>query len=355
MKNLLLFSLLLFCIAVNSQNNKKNELNAGMLYKFNNVYINLNSFEKVEIKLDTLKTFKDLSIYSLRLKAPLWFESYPGEVILKNKMFQLLNKNIFITNYTPGTDMGMYNSNASPKNTAGTSQNFLLPTSHVAVHIQRLEKNPVYAIKVYDEKGAVKYTFSLAHTMIENEGSGFTYYPFLNYFDYSDEHLVFTSDNKAYPQTYLLDLKTGEQTAYNYSVAGIIRSADEKKIMGFVEINEEKGTFNVNSDEKTWSTPLRNKFYDEVESLVSDSILVMATYPKIATGSALSAYNIHAGKLLWNAEVEQINADHSQYYNKVLLSKYKDKIIMEGIEANGQYVQIFDLATGKRLFSLKSE
>lgn len=355
MKKIILLILSVIGLSVSAQQSLNNKLKPEAWYKFNNTCINLDNYEKAEFKTDTLKTFKDLSIYSLRLKAPLWFGTYPGEVVLKNKMFQLLNKNIFITNYTPGTDMGLYNSNASPKNTAGTSQNFLLPTSHVAVHIQRLEKNPVYAIKVYDEKGAVKYTFSLAHTMIENEGNGFTYYPFLNYFDYSDEHLVFTSDNKTYPQTYLLDLKTGEQTAYNYSVAGIIRSADEKKIMGFVEINEEKGTFNVNSDEKTWSAPLRNKFYDEAESLVSDSILVMATYPKIATGSALSAYNIHTGKLLWNAEVEQINADHSQYYNKVLLSKYKDKVIMEGIEANGQYVQIFDLASGKRLFSLKSE
>lgn len=355
MKNTLLFLFIAISLNAAAQQSLNNKLKPEAWYKFNNTWINLDSFEKADLKADTLKTFKDLSIYSLRLKAPLWFGTYPGEVVLKNKMFQLLNKNIFITNYTPGTDMGLYNSNASPKNTDGTSQNFLLPTSHVAVHIQRLEKNPVYAIKVYDEKGAVKYTFSLAHTMIENENGGFTYYPFLNFFDYSDEHLIFTSDNKAYPQTYLLDLKTGEQTAYNYSVAGIIRSADEKKIIGFIEINEEKGTFNVNSDEKTWSAPLRSKFYDEAESLVSDSILVVASYPKIATGSALSAYNFYTGKLLWNAEVEQINADHSQYYNRVLLSKYKDKVIMEGIEANGKYLQVFDMASGRRLFSLKSE
>ncbi len=335
-----------------AQQSVKNAVKPDVFYRFDGAFINLETLVKVELKADTLKTFKELSPYSLRLKAPLWFGTYPGEVVLKNKMFQLLNKNIFITNYTPGTDMGMYNSNASPQNTAGTSQNFLLPTSHVAVHIQKLEKNPMYAIKVYDEKGAVKYTFSLAHTMIENENNGFTYYPFLNYFDYSDEHLVFTSDNKAYSQTYLLDLKTGEQTAYNYIIAGIIRSADEKKVTGFVEINEEKGTFNVNTDEKKWSAPLRSKFYDEAETLVSDSIIVIATYPKIATGSALSAYNFNTGKLLWNAEVEQINADHSQYYNKVLLSKYKDKVIMEGIEANGAYLQVFDITSGKRLFSL---
>jgi hypothetical protein len=51
----------------------------------------------------------------------------------------------------------------------------------------------------------------------------------------------------------------------------------------------------------------------------------------------------------WTADVKQINASHSEYANKVTLSMYKNKIVMEGNESYGNYVQLFDAETGKRL------
>ena len=83
--------------------------------------------------------------------------------------------------------------------------------------------------------------------------------------------------------------------------------------------------------------------------LLKDSLLYIANYHPIATGSALHCFDIKAGKLKWTADVLQINASHSEYSNEVTLSLYKDKLLMEGDETNGDYLQIFDCQTGKRI------
>jgi outer membrane protein assembly factor BamB len=79
--------------------------------------------------------------------------------------------------------------------------------------------------------------------------------------------------------------------------------------------------------------------------------LYVSFYHGIATGSSLYAFTRSTGKLLWQADVKQLNVSHSEYYNTVLLSNWKNYIILEGIEAEGHYVQIFNKDTGERLFS----
>ena len=86
------------------------------------------------------------------------------------------------------------------------------------------------------------------------------------------------------------------------------------------------------------------------ETVLFGDILVIAVFHDISTGSELSAFNINTGEKLWEADVKQLAVPHSKYYNKVILSCYENKIIMEGVEAYGHYLQIFDLETGKRLF-----
>ncbi len=83
--------------------------------------------------------------------------------------------------------------------------------------------------------------------------------------------------------------------------------------------------------------------------ILKNNLLYIANYHPIATGSSLHCFDLNSRKMKWTADVKQIMASHSQYSNKVILSMYKNKIIMEGDEAYGDYVQIFDAETGKRL------
>ena len=83
--------------------------------------------------------------------------------------------------------------------------------------------------------------------------------------------------------------------------------------------------------------------------LLNGDWLYLANYSSIATGSSLYAFHLKTGKIAWTAEVKQLNRDHSKYHNEVILSLYKDVLIMEGQEHAGAYVQFFEAQTGKRL------
>ena len=346
-KTFIILSLFLsgFCYLLKAQDNN---LNQGNLYPFNDFFLNLDNLQKVTKEAVSVNNnFKNSGKYALRFSVPLWFEGYAAEAFLKNKKFELLDNDIIITNFTPGSVTKEKSESITKK---GTSKSFLISTSHSVIYIKSSEKAPLYLITVYDEKGDVSHVFKLTHTMTEETNNEVYSYPFLNFFACSDDNLVYTSYDKNFPLTYLLDIKTGVQTTINHIVNGIIRNEGENEVIGSVEINEEKQLLKVNIGEKSWTASAENNYYDEAETLLKDSMLIVATYPKIATGANLSAYNQKTGKLLWKADVAQMNVGHSEYYNKVILSLYGNKIIMEGIEAGGKYLQIFDIKDGKRLF-----
>src|SRR5690606_32229672 len=85
------------------------------------------------------------------------------------------------------------------------------------------------------------------------------------------------------------------------------------------------------------------------EFLLKGDLLYIANYHPIATGSSLHCFDLKTEKMKWTADVLQVNASHSEYYNKVTLSMYKDRLLMQGDEAYGSYLQIFDAESGKRL------
>ncbi|HMT12234.1 MAG TPA: hypothetical protein PKA39_11510, partial [Ignavibacteria bacterium] len=92
-------------------------------------------------------------------------------------------------------------------------------------------------------------------------------------------------------------------------------------------------------------------YASSVTALIHGDKLILALYHSISTGSDLLALDINTGKILWHANVDQVNASHSEYYNTVNLYAYKDKVLMEGIESYGKYLQVFDIKTGSTLYS----
>ena len=327
-----------------SQTSGKMKLNSLFIYHFKDTFINLENFKKYNLENDTIKSFKELSKYADRFKGPFWFDAYQTEVTLNNKKFVLSENKVTIS------DLSLSGKGETRmKKGGGSSGDFLLCTSEAVVHIQSLDKDPFYMITVYNEKGEVTHTFKLEHTKIINKKNVYNHYPYLKFFTYTKNNLVFTSYDEKYPLTYVLDIKTGDQKSYKYIINGIIRSEDENTVTGFVKMDEEKQKLKIITPDNSWTATVDNNYYDEAETILKDSILIVATYPKIATGSALAAYNFKTGKQVWKADVFQMKIDHSEYYNKVLLSLYGNKIIMEGVEAGGSYLQVFDILSGKRL------
>lgn len=142
----------------------------------------------------------------------------------------------------------------------------------------------------------------------------------------------------------------GKVQSLDFSVAGIVRAEDEKTIIGYIEVDTKTDALYLRKNESTETLVLGESFGDAAETIVVKNILIISSYYNIATGADLAAYDIETGKVIWHADVKQLKVGHSEYYNKVILSLYNDKVIMEGIEAYGSYVQIFDCKTGKRLY-----
>ncbi|MDX2359443.1 MAG: hypothetical protein QNK23_01460 [Crocinitomicaceae bacterium] len=88
-----------------------------------------------------------------------------------------------------------------------------------------------------------------------------------------------------------------------------------------------------------------------MQVIFDDNKLIVAVFSPIASGCDLVCINLQTGREIWHAEVEQLLVDHSQYLNNVYLDKFDDKIVLVGNEIGGAYVQIFDSATGKNLFT----
>lgn len=155
--------------------------------------------------------------------------------------------------------------------------------------------------------------------------------------------------------TRVLDLNTFKITEYDKIAHGFILDENESGLIGFVTsvkdyekekqpvhfeitmINEKKYDFNIDYADQA------------CEFLLKDSLLYIGNYHPISTGSSLHCFDLRTGKIKWTADVLQVMASHSEYWNKVTLSMYKDKIIMQGDEAYGSYLQIFNAETGKRL------
>lgn len=153
------------------------------------------------------------------------------------------------------------------------------------------------------------------------------------------------------------DFKTNSKYANRFKDAkpqsvsktnNIIKDENEKNIIGKVKIKIKDGIINMTVLNNAWKDKI-DEYGENTEAILKDDILVVANYSWISTGSHLRAYDIRTHRLLWKADVKQLNIPHSKYFNKVILSRYKNNIIMEGIEAGGNYVQIFDIKTGKSL------
>jgi hypothetical protein len=352
MKYLTLIFLMSLLTSCHSQNSKKPEPCPVNIYPFKDYTINLENLNRTKTGINPEMNFKIQSKYAGRFSFPHWFGGYPDSCLYHNRIFKSVNdSSLQIKTAIEGKQNILVINQSDPPvdNVAGS--NFLLSTSQGVIHVKRVEGKGGYIIRKYNENGNELFKVNFEHTNIDISVYAQTYYPYLYYFAHTDQCMVFTSYDEHYHKTILLDFGKGKLTSFNFIVNGIIRTEDEKAVAGLIQMDEEKQTLTVNCFTSEWTVKTDNNYYDRAETLLMDSTLVISTYPNIATGSALAAYNFYTGKLLWKADVKQLNVGHSKYYNAVTLSAYNQIIIMEGTEAYGSYLQIFDSKTGKRLFT----
>lgn len=181
--------------------------------------------------------------------------------------------------------------------------------------------------------------------------------------DFSEKQLVFSSisHNDEYPKTMIVDLEGQMEKVISFDkkLIGVVWDENEELVKGFIydsfsesfevtsNIYYYHSYFNLSDSSKTLIR--LNYQMENASTILKNDTLIIASYHPISTGSQLIAFDLKKGYEVWEANVLQLNTAHSKYYNSVVISKYENKIIMEGNEAHGDYLQIFDLKTGRRL------
>lgn len=323
------------------------------LYPFEGKYIDLEVLMLIKPVGTYPENFKTTSKYAFRFSAPNdWLNNfsqdaeYAGSKFNINEKGELLFKSVQDADYKK---IDALPAGSSRDNVVGNE--LLLAVNKGVVRASRLQEENYYLIKKYDETGKVLFEKTVKHTDITVDGNTNYHHPYLYYFGCTPDYLVFTSNNRDYPKTVTVFLSDGKITEYDFSIAGFIRDEDEANVPGFIVIDRDKNTVKTLLLNLSWTEELEGGSYNKAEILMVGDVLYVSFYHGIATGSSLYAFERTTGKRLWQADVKQLNVSHSEYYNTVFLSNWKDYIILEGIEAEGHYVQIFNINSGERVFS----
>jgi hypothetical protein len=90
---------------------------------------------------------------------------------------------------------------------------------------------------------------------------------------------------------------------------------------------------------------------DSLPFVVRDHVFYRAEYHPSSTGCSVLAFDLKAGKELWNAKLKGLGPiDHSKYRNRVRMEKVDDTVFaVYGDESAGKYVELVEYATGRTL------
>jgi hypothetical protein len=202
----------------------------------------------------------------------------------------------------------------------------------------------------------------IMHTKIKDEltESGkmsISYERYLYPYDYRENYLVLSGSwsSNEIRKTVVVNLVDMKMMEYDFALSSVIWDDFDGSAKGFILAPESREYSEKSTLKMFWKA---DSSYIELEipyasekcqTILWGSKLVVANYHPISTGSSLHCFDIYSKKILWTADVLQMNVDHSKYFNKVTISKYNDRIIMEGNEAYGNYLQIFEMHSVKRV------
>ena len=294
--------------------------------------------------------FKKFSKYASRFRVVDLNGTPPTSAVYKDRPFRIVDNSHIGYKITSGSrEIKVESSKDDEKLDDVKGNNFLVGTSDGIVHVQRFEGDLGYRIMKHDEWGKIKYRTTLPHTnVVETKGTEYKQ-PFLLYFTHTDRFMVFNSlTSRDIHKTTIVDLKDGKTNEIATSVCGVIRADNEISFDGYVIRDEVAKTLKVNMKGANWPAYKEpNAAKVQAEVLVSDSVFVLARYYRGTAGISLVAFHVKTGKVLWAGEVKQA----STAANLIYLSKYQNKLLMECTQAGGNYMEAFDMATGKRIYS----
>ncbi len=325
---------------------------AQNMYQINNSWLDLETLVKTDSvpqNIDSVN-FKKLSKFAARFNVVNLTGNTPKETEYKGRPFKVVDEGHMSYRIPPnGKDVLIETNKEDLPLDDVPGNDFIYPVSDGVVHIQRFEGKEGYRITRVDEWCKVKARQTIPHTLftpVKDKDDFKT--PYLFYFTHTDRFVAFTSLNsKSIHKTIVIDLKDGKTLPIEATISGVIRSDNEIAFKGYLLRDETAKTVKISMPGSSWALRDNNVAKLVAETVVSDSLLIMARYHQSGPGISLVAFNAQSGKPVWNAEVLQATGIPSQ----IFLSMYKNRVMMEVAQPGGKYLEVFDLANGKRVFS----
>ena len=324
----------------------------SQFYPFHDIYLNLETNQMVEADIIPANDFKSCSKYAWRFRTP-----FSDSVYVNGRSF-VVEKNRDKGQYL----INIYEKGEFVKSIIAPTEKPLPEVHDYSLYLTVFENDFIlvmedmytthYAICKYNTDGDLLTRQNIEHTFITHPEANTNYHHrYLYFHGIVGQQMVFTS-HIAFSEkdkTVVLNMKDFSLEEYDLKATGLIADENEEKLAGF--ISGEDGKFKIEMlDGRKFKFDIKYGG-PACNCLLKGDMLYIADYHPISTGSGLQCFNLKTGKMQWTADVKQMNVGHSEYWNTVTISMYKNKIIMEGNEASGDYVQLFDAETGERLMA----
>ncbi len=226
----------------------------------------------------------------------------------------------------------------------------LLPFKGHLIMLMKDEYTTHYLICKYNSNGDEVMRKEIEHTFIDHPEPNTNHHnSYLNIHSLTASQIIFSSHlwSVTKHKTIVFSMNDFSTIEFDETAHGIIYDEKEENLAGFITITKSHAEVQM-IDKKKYKLYADN-LDKGCEMIQRNNLLYIANYHPIATGSSLYCFNLFSGKIKWKADVLQLNVGHSEYSNKVTLSLFKNKLIMEGNESYGKYVQLFDFESGKRI------
>ncbi len=221
------------------------------------------------------------------------------------------------------------------------------------IYIKKFSKD--FLILKFNEKGEQIFSKQIEHTRVEIKGNEYYYQPFLEYLEKKGNYIVFSSfkSDKKNKVSRIINLKNGKMISADYCASGIVLN-DNNELTSIVKISSSNDSISIllpNSKTSLWiHTEQPGMLNDKSETMMFGDTLLLVNYSPIAMLADIYAFNYASGKILWKAQTPALVAGHSQYYNRVILTKAGNRAIIHGIEAGGSYLVVYNMSTGQKEF-----
>lgn len=316
------------------------------LYPFNRQVFNLKTLSYLDGENLLPHSFKTDSKYAVRYKGLAMDKiAYQGILFEALEDNSLLYRNLETKAVIPIPN--------KEKGLPVQGHSLLLEATNGIVFIKPLKADNGFMIYKYNAKGEEVFSVQLPHSEFVQHGELTYHLPYLGYTMHTANTIVFSSYVDRIPKTVTVSALDGSKAQFPFSSIGVIRDAAmDMDVHGFIQLDRAKSRLMITYISDNF--PVEHSSLKDIthaESLLLDQTLIIAAYNKRTPKVQLLAIDLATKNIKWEKTVAQLAGTvSSAHFNAIWLGAYQDKIILEGYERNGKYLQVFDKQTGNLIW-----